>query len=106
LLTACRETPSLSASASCDRPACFRQYSIFSGSFISVPPFHLPLYQNCGCTSTDDGWNFRNRRLRFPRRGFLRSFSSIADAPPGVDGFQLHVPALFACFSFIISEGV
>jgi len=38
LLIACRDTPSFSASASCERPAFFRQYRIFSDRFIKVCP--------------------------------------------------------------------
>lgn len=39
--TACRDTPSCSAGASCDRPASFRFFKICSDSIYAIPPFYV-----------------------------------------------------------------
>ena len=71
LLTACRDTPSVIASSSCDRPRFLRRSDdFFSKRHVWLPPCLMALfYRKAGLHATKFGWKSRNLRLQTQKNG-------------------------------------
>ena len=65
-----RDTPSRSASSSCDQPRAWRSRAIFVERFMAFLRFSnvsAPLYQIARLTSSNSGWNFAQPAVVGPR---------------------------------------